>query len=248
MIEKEASVLFSGGSDSTLATAHLCTQFRKVHLLTFHHSGMSYIDKSQVNVKRLQKKFGVDKVTHSKISIEETFKKLYRSKYLLDLKRFRVFLAPATCNVCQLAMHTQTIIYNLRNNVVLACDGYKREKEHIYVIMSKEGRELVKELYKKYGIDYNNPVYNIPRTDWELYDLGITQRRDVKFPHEHLHYESQHSCFHGILTNAYLLGYYYPLHREADSRWMEYFREKVKAAERYVDDYISKNNLSMRVL
>lgn len=241
---EEASVLFSGGSDSTLVAALLCMRFKKVHLLTFHHSAMSFSEKSKVNVKRLEEKFGKDKITHRLIDIEEIFQKLYYSNYLRDLKRLGAFLAPATCNVCQLAMHTQTIVYNLENNVGFAYDGYKKEKKHIYIIMAKEGIKLIKELYREYGIDYGNPVYDVLRTDWELYDLGLTPRRNVKFPYEHLNYEAQHSCFHGILTNAYLLGYYYPLHREASSRWIEYFKEKVKLAKSYIDGYASENSLT----
>ena len=244
---EEASVLFSGGSDSTLVAALSCMQFKKVHLLTFHHSAMSFSDKSKVNVKRLGEKFGKDKIAHRLIDIEGIFQKLYYSNYLRDLKRLGAFLAPATCNVCQLAMHTQTIIYNLENNLGFARDGYKKEKEHIYIIMAREGIELIKVLYREYGIDYDNPVYDVLRTDWELYDLGITPRRNVKFPRERLNYEAQHSCYHGILTNAYLVGYYYPLHREASGRWIEYFKEKVKVAKNYIDDYLSKKNLHKRV-
>lgn len=237
---EEVSVLFSGGSDSTLAAAFCCQRFRKIHLLTFHHSGMRYKQKSKVNVERLQEKFGKDKITHKLIDIEETFQKLYYSSYLRDLARFRIFLAAATCNVCQLAMHTQTIIYNLRNKISFTCDGYKREKKHVYIVMAEEGIELLKEFYREYGINYSNPVYDTLRTDWELHDLGITPERNVKFPYEHLDYTAQHSCFHGILTNAFLLGYYYPLYHEPDSQWIEYFKEKVEAAKTYINRRIRK--------
>lgn len=241
--DEEASVLFSGGSDSTLVAALLCMQFKKVHLLTFHHSAMSYTSNSEVNVERLQKKFGKDKVSYRLINIEDVFQKLYYGNYLSDLRRFGAFLAPATCNVCQLAMHTRTIMYNVENNIRVACDGYKKEKEHIYIIMAKDGIELVKEFYSEYGIKYDNPVYNLLRTDWKLYELGITPRRDVKFPFERLHYSAQHSCFHGILTNAYLLGYHYPLHHKADGRWIEYFKEKLELAKRYVGNHINQNHV-----
>jgi len=205
---------------------------------------MSFTDKSMVNVKRLEEKFGKDKIAYRLIDIEEIFQKLYYSNYLRDLRRFGAFLAPATCNVCQLAMHIQTILYNLENNVGFACDGYKKEKKHMYIVMAREGIELIRGLYGEYGINYDNPVYDVLRTDWELYDLGVTPRRNIKFPHEHLHYEAQHSCFHGILTNAYLLGYYYPLHRGASSQWMDYFTEEVKLAKSYIDGYASKNSLT----
>ena len=238
---EEVSVLFSGGSDSALAAAFCCQRFKTVHLLTFHHSGMRYKQKSKVNVKRLQEKFGNNKITHKLIDIEETFRKLYNDTYFSDLKRFGVFLAPATCNICQLAMHTQTILYNLKNQIRFACDGYKREKAHVYIVMAEKGIKILKEFYQEYGMIYDNPVYNLLRTDWELYELGITPKRNVKFPYEKLDYSAQHSCFHGILTNAYLLGYYYPLHDKPSSQWIEYFKEKVEAAKTYINKHIDEN-------
>lgn len=202
---------------------------------------MRYKQKSKVNVKRLQEKFGKDKITHKLIDIEETFQKLYNDTYLGDLRRFGVFLVPATCNICQLAMHTQTIIYNLKNQIRFTCDGYKQEKAHVYIVMAKEGIELLKEFYREFGTNYDNPVYNILRTDWQLHELGITPKRNVKFPYEKLDYTAQHSCSHGILTNAYLLGYYYPLHHGPSSRWTKYFKEKVEAAKIYINNHINKN-------
>ena len=65
--------------------------------------------------------------------------------------------------------------------------------------------EEIKNLYKKFSIDYCSPVYDIVRTDWELYDMGITSKRNVKFPKELLNYSIQHHCLNGIVVNAYLL-------------------------------------------
>lgn len=244
MKRKEATVLFSGGSDSTLVAALLLKekQFTKVHLLTFHHSAMKYSGKSKVNVKRLEKRFGKDKVIHKLVNIEETFHRLYYVNYLHDLRRYGVFLAAATCNMCQLAMHTQTVMYNLQNSVPYAYDGYKEEKEHVYVVMSKDGRGILKKFYKDYGITYGNPVLNILRTDWELYKLGITPRKNVKFPYEHLDYEAQHSCYQGLLTNLYILGYYYNLYHKTNTRWIEYLKEKVEMAKNYINDFLLKTN------
>ncbi len=237
MGRKEATVLFSGGSDSTLAATSLLKEehFEKLHLLTFHHSGMKHLNKSRVNVRRLEEKFGKAKVVHRITSIEEMFRKLYYTNYLRDLKRFGVFLAAAACNVCQLAMHAHTLMYNLQNGIQYAYDGYKAEKEHVYVIMSKEGREVLKEFYKEYGVTYGSPVHNILRTDWRLYELGVTHRRNVKFPYEHLDYEAQHSCYQGLLTNLYILCYHHVLFNRPEARWIEYLKEKVEMAKKCVD-------------
>lgn len=235
MKREEVSVLFSGGSDSTLAAAFMCRQFEKVHLLTFIRSGILSIDNAKVNAQRLKKKFGKDKLTHKFINMEQTFKKLYYDDYIRNLKSYGVFLVAGTCFACLLAMHTETIIYNLENKISSACDGYKKEKEHIYVPMSKEGIVYTKELYAKYGIDYLNPVYNITRTDWELFDLGITSKRDAKFPYHGLEADYEPNCSQGVLTNAYISAYYYPLYHKRGDRWVEYYKEKTMVAGRHID-------------
>jgi hypothetical protein len=232
---REASVLFSGGSDSTLAAAWCAERFDKVHLLNFHHSGMHSVGKSSVNVERLRKKYGEGKFVFKVLDIEEPFRTLYYKDYSSDLRRYGTFLAAATCNICQLAMHVETVVYAVQNDIGFACDGYKREKERVYIVMSQKGIGLLKGFYAKYGIQYENPVYDVFRTDWVLYDLGITSKRDVKFPYERLSYEAQHSCFHGILTNAYIFGYHYPLHLDGDNCWLEYFKKKLELAEDYVN-------------
>jgi hypothetical protein len=232
---REASVLFSGGSDSTLAAAWCAERFDKVHLLNFHHSGMHSVGKSSVNVERLRKKYGEGKFVFKVLDIEEPFRTLYYKDYSSDLRRYGTFLAAATCNICQLAMHVETVVYDVQNDIGFACDGYKREKERVYIVMSQKGIGLLKGFYSKYGIQYENPIYDVFRTDWVLYDLGITSKRDVKFPYERLSYEAQHSCFHGILTNAYIFGYHYPLHLDGDNCWLEYFKKKLGLAEDYVN-------------
>jgi len=238
---EEVSVLFSGGSDSTLAAAYLCEQYKKVHLLNYHHSGMSHSEKSLVNVIRLKQKFGQEKIVFKQIDIEDTFQRLYFNEYFNDLKTYGVFLAAGTCNICQLAMHVQTIIYNVKNKIEYACDGYKKEKDHMYVVMSEIGKKHLKELYQKFGINYYTPVYDILRTDWKLYELGITPKKNVKFPYELLSYSAQHSCYHGILTNAYLVGYYYPLHSSGSEQWVEYVKGKIDLAKKYIDNALSKD-------
>lgn len=234
--EDEISVLFSGGSDSTLAAALMCEQFEKVHLLTFYHSGIPYTEKSRINAKRLMGRFGKNKIRHVFISVEELFKKLYYSVYLRDIVCYKGYMIPCICYACQIAMHTTTILYNLENNISFACDGYKREQEHLYAFMSEKGIDEIRKLYKTFQIESKQPVYNTVRTDWVLYELGITPKRNVKFPHENLHFHAQHWCPTGTLVNAYLLGYYFPLFgKEASYRVsVKYWQEKIRLAKDYL--------------
>ena len=241
MKREEVSVLFSGGSDSTLAAALACKQFGKVHLLTFFQSSISFVDNSKANAQKLKDMFGKDKVTHQIICIEEPFRKLYYGNYMRDLRSYGAFLVAGACFACQIAFHYSVIISNIENKIGSAWDGYEREKEHIYVHMAKEGIELTRKFYAGYDIDYQNPVYNVIRTDWELFGLGITPQKNVKFPYDRFDSMTQPHCMQGVLLNVYLLSYYYPLYRKSDPKWVKYYKEKISAATTYIyDHFISK--------
>ena len=84
----DVSVLFSGGSDSTLAAAVMCEQFDKVHLLTYFHPGLPFAERSKINAKRLAKRYGKDKIRHKLINFESIFKHLYYKTYLRDVQRY----------------------------------------------------------------------------------------------------------------------------------------------------------------
>jgi len=246
LMKDEVSVLFSGGSDSTLVAALMCKEFEKVHLLTFFHSGIPEAKRSKVNADRLENRFGKNKVVRKLINIEQIFTTLYYTTYLRDLRKYRLFLAAALCNACQMAMHTATILHDLGNNISFTRDGYKLEKEHVNAFMSKEGIRQIKMLYEKHKMNYDNPVYDIPRTDWVLFDMGITPKRDVKWPHERYEYSTQHLCPHGDLYYAYMIGYHYPLYHRVPYGWMEYHREKIAMAEKYIVSVLKKEDLKQR--
>ncbi len=247
--KREAAILFSGGSDSTLVAALMCRQYEKVHLLTFFNAGLPFYERSNINAQRLSDRFGNDRIVHRLIDFETLFKRLYYDRYLHDLKKYGTYMVPCFCNACQMAMHIRTIQYCGSNHIRSAYDGYKREKEHIYGFMAEEGICETKKLYEEYGIDYSNPVYDIVRTDWELYNMGITPKKDVKFPYERLNYSTQHHCRTGIIVNAYLMGYFLPRHGQERSQKISiaYWKDKIEVAKKLIGSvYYTDNNRKRR--
>jgi len=239
----EVSVLFSGGSDSTLVAALMCEQFEKVHLLTFFRSGMHFAEKTKVNAGRLAKRFGKDKIIHRLISFEESFMRLYYEKYLVDAMKYRMYMIPNVCTTCQIAMHMETVLYNIENDIHFVRDGYKREKRHIYTCMTEEGIEELRKFYREYGIDHQSPVYNIVRTDWMLFEMGISPQKNVKFPHEWGDGSGiQQDCAAGALTNMALMGCLLPLHgRDVSKRvQLKYWKEKIEMAKVYINTFSTK--------
>ncbi|MFX1392839.1 MAG: hypothetical protein ACFFAH_04610 [Promethearchaeota archaeon] len=234
--------MYSGGSDSTLTAALMCDQFEEVHLLSYFHRGIPLIERTKINVKRISKKYRNNKIIHKLINIEDLYKKIYYDKYFKDLLKYKTYITSCSCNACQLAMHAATVIYCLKNSIYYVCDGYKREKKHIYAFMAKEGINETKKFYKKFNIEYANPVYDIVRTDWELFEMGITQKKNVKFPYERLDFSTQHHCHNGTLVNAYLMGYYMPIfgQRKNLEISIDYWKEKIEFLINYIKKFKKK--------
>ena len=59
---KEALILFSGGKDSFLSTLMMLDQGYKVNLVTFDNGHELNIKKVLIGAKKIQKKYGSDKV------------------------------------------------------------------------------------------------------------------------------------------------------------------------------------------
>lgn len=205
---KQASILFSGGPDSTLAVLHALERFDRVHLLTFHHSLMSQMGKHTVVARELQEKYGSDRV----VTHEETINDLYRTFYFTDisklLPRYRTFYIPWMCGACKMAMHTLAIRYDLKHGIGITYDGANRESEPYFPSQTRTYLGVLKDLYRSYGIEYDNPVFEIDSTDKETERYGLVTTKNTK--QEHVYFSTQHTCYIGLLIHAHSRLYYRP--------------------------------------
>ena len=240
----EVSVLFSGGSDSTLAVARVCERFERVHLLTYQHSAMFFVDKSQVNVERLRRKFGEDKFTHKIIDIDDLFQSILYgnpTQRFSDIRKYGTYLSACFCGACKLAMHTRTITYNLRNKIQFSCDG--SNKGSVPYFPDAVCKEELKNFYARFGIGYNNPIWEYDgktlRSDEALFRLGITPRKEVKFPAEIQVFSTQHSCLDGF-HHIYVRGYYLLRYgAEAFKRASAaYYKDKMEICGNYIEKHL----------
>ncbi len=206
--EDEISVQFSGGSDSTYTAALMAQRFRVVHLHTYRHFGIHFEHKCERNLSRLRKAFGEEKFTHRYLSVNELFKSIYFKDIVSDFHNYGNYLVSCSCAACKLAMHLATIDYNLQHGIRYVCDGSQRELASLFPEQMPGVLEAFADLYTSFGIIYTNPVYDTERTDWHLYDMGITPKRDYK--NEHVYYSVQHSCIVGVAIYIYILGFNIP--------------------------------------
>lgn len=255
MNKKEVLVLYSGGSDSTLAAALACIRFKKVHLLTCRTSMMYNLQKAKANVTPLQQKFGKDKLIHKFLDSDEMFKTIYYNAYRSDMRKFGAYLSACVCAACSLSWHVTAIIHCLKNNIDLVWDGERDEDPPIWAEQMKPILERVKKLYKNYGVMYENPVYEVDRTDNKLFELGVTKERNVKLEgfadrgiphpkHPHMRWKStQPDCHGGIIGVLYLSCHFVPLRGQKANEKIavKYYDQKIPLCRECIEKYLQKN-------
>jgi len=209
---KEISVLFSGGPDSTLAALYALQKTDRVHLLTYHHKLMSHYQstsgkKKHWNVtKELRQKYGNHRIVEYEDQVWSLLKKIYRQNIIYYFLKYKTFCIPWICGACKLAMHIQTIKYNLEHNIGTTYDGAHKESSDLFPAQSLGYIKVVKKLYEAYEMKYENPVYDIDGTDVETEKFGLSSCKNTK--NEHVFFSTQHSCFTGLLIHLHSKLYY----------------------------------------
>lgn len=204
-----ATVLFSGGSDSTLTASLYAEKGFRVHLVTYGHRVMRFTDKCLKSLQSLQDRHGADRFRHQFIDLNPIMDRLYFKELAGDLRRYGTYALPMCCGSCKLAMHVRTIRYNRENGIRFAADGSNVELSELFPEQMPAVLALYAGLYARFGIDYATPVFDVRRSDHTLFERGVTKRRDYK--HQVIVYSNQHSCFAGTLLHAYTLGLAVPL-------------------------------------
>ena len=154
----EVLVLFSGGTDSTLAAALAADKFDFIHLITYSRLGIASVENSKVNAKMLINKYGEDKISHKILKIDKLFKYISYENYLGNLKKYG-FNNLSTCGLCKLSMHIKTVEYALENNIGHVCDGANAGMT-MFPAQMRPVVELLQKMYAEYGIVYSNPVFD----------------------------------------------------------------------------------------
>ncbi len=86
--KEAASVLYSGGSDSTLAAVKILEEYEKVTLLTFDPGFIFFLENSRKHVPELQQKFGAENVSHKIINISHAIRNILFHDVKYDLKKY----------------------------------------------------------------------------------------------------------------------------------------------------------------
>lgn len=236
--EGKCALLYSGGTDSTLAACLLAERHASVTLLTFSRFGLFSVGNAGLNAAKLRDRYGSG-ISHVFLPVDGLFRKVSYDRYFSNLFRHGFFLL-STCGLCKLAMHVRAAVWCLDNGVTRVADGANKGM-HLFPDQQPGVIGLLRKMYASVGINYENPVFDFegpqdiefadrfhlerlpglaaPKdaeflehrkktAGYRLFELGVMPSENVKGTD--LDRRMQPRCFQFILFNIWLHWYYLP--------------------------------------
>lgn len=156
-MKNEGVLLYSGGTDSTLAASIIAERFDTIRLVTYSRFGLFSVTNPLLNVQKLKDRYGKDKFTHTIIPVNKLFKKVSYENYFSNLFCYGFFLL-STCGLCKLAMHIRTVVFCMENGIGTVCDG-ANQGMYLFPDQMNSVINATKIMYARFGIVYSNPVF-----------------------------------------------------------------------------------------
>lgn len=242
----DATILFSGGSDSTLAAVRMLEQHQRVHLLTFCQKLVFFIEQSRVHAGLLKEKFGEDRVTHHILDINDLFRKIMLGDLRHDLATYGPHLTVHVCHGCRIAMHAYAVSFNLLNGVKYLADGnIKLQDGEPFQLRSM--MEFNARHYAEYGIVYSSPIYDEERSDLVLDKLGLSSKGKLK--RQFILFDTQPTCMVGVPADVYARIFYRGLLKERHRMDSERYRmEKEPIFREFITEECARKGYQLPAL
>ena len=240
----EGSVLFSGGTDSTLAAVSLLQKADRVTLLTCDPGFVHGIEKSRVNARVLRENFGAGRVRHRILDARPALQAVFRRDLRRDLRTYGFHMAALVCLGCRLAMHTVAIIHNLLEGIAFVADGSIRgQAASSEQLTSTLGRNRA--FYRqKFGLVSLSPIYNQRASDKALHDLGIRNQKGLK--RQFILFDTQATCPLGVPADVYARVFYgRAMGRTREVNASAYSHGKYPFMVRFIEDYFAAHGLDL---
>jgi len=199
--KRHAAVLFSGGTDSTLAAAQMLDEFERVTLLTFDPGYLYFLDRTKVHARKLQDRFGDNRVEHQIIDIRPFVAEILGIDVGADLKEYGFNMASLVCLGCRLSMHAFAITWCLENEVPYLADGSIRAQSTIPEQMESVIRRNRRFYSEQYGIRHFSPIYEEDESDRRLVEIGVTEQKKLK--RQFILFDTQATCLFGVPADVY---------------------------------------------
>jgi hypothetical protein len=145
----------------------------------------------------------------------------------------------ALCGPCKISMHVRTAVYCIENGIGHVTDGANREVRYD-PYQRRAGQAEMKRFYSNLGIDYANLLsmreFPEKRSDFELYELGFSDIRDVK----ETEHDLQGACRTVCVNDLYSRGLFEAFNSSEDfeAPTQRYFREKLDEYSAEIDRHL----------
>lgn len=170
---ESAAVLFSGGIDCSLVALLLRKEGHNVHLLHYEHGASISNGLHRIRFAELQQLIGSDKIVLKELSHRGLFRKFALANIEQDFAKYKTSMI---CLGCRLAMHMETIIYCMQNNIHIVADGSVKYQND-FPEQNGIALEIFKKLYQQYDIEYKtllSDVESAKDVKYQLLDNGIS--------------------------------------------------------------------------
>jgi len=231
-----AALLYSGGSDSSLAACFLAQRFPKVYLNTFSRFGFMATGFSSVHYERMRRRFPDTEFVHSIIPATRFYEALEGWRYFSFLKKYG-FMAFASCGHCKVALHWRNLIFCLDHGIKHSADGAVVDAEEFAEQNPRILMPELKDFYGHFGIELLHPAYQKGlSTEDALFDLGITDQPRIKRTAK----DSQVICSQQIGFAMFLRTYLSTrTFEEYEKRYREYLKQKLDHLRKLTDEYLA---------
>jgi hypothetical protein len=255
-----AVVLFSGGSDCTLAAARVAAsrEFDEIVLLTYEVPVSCMETNSKRNIPHLQRAFPDVTFTHQMMPVGDIINKVITKRKTSFVFKHGL-IESSFCLHCRLGMHVRTIMYCLDEGIADVFDG-SNVTMAIWVDQTRDGLKLVDELYGEFGVRIQHPVFQYAgddlfdllkfmdedelrdivkkSTSHELYAMGILPEKDHKSDFL-ASYRAQPVCLGVVMSLMHSLGYSIPLrgYRKYQEAALAWYRDKTALFRELLKEY-----------
>lgn len=242
------SVLFSGGTDSTLAAVLMLERARRVELLTFDPGYVFFLENTRVHARALADRFGPDRVEQRFLDLRPFTGNLLWNDPVSDLRRFGFSMASLVCLGCRLSMHARAIAHNLEQGIPYLADGSIRVQSDTPEQMESTLESNRAEYLETYGIEHISPLYEERHSDRVLLDMGLSEFPNLK--KQYILYDTQGTCIFGVPADVYARIFYRPrLMGDRRERESGAYRDlKYPLLHRAVQEYLESRGQSVERL
>jgi len=241
--KSHVTILFSGGTDSTLAAARMLEQFDQVTLLTLDPGYLMFLKNCGVHAHSLIEHYGADRVDHVILPMKEITGQILFGDRIGDFRRYGFNLTALVCLGCRLSMHTAALIYNLEQGIPFIADGSIEVQNAIPEQMRSTLTRNREFYYREFGIWHYSPIYDEPASDRVLETLGLARQAGLK--KQFILFDTQYTCPFGVPADVYARMFYKPLMGEARERDSKaYSQDKYPQMCRVIRDHFSQGDRS----